>query len=260
MTHAEKGSTVNPITFSDFSNETVIKPVKKREKQSGKTDERFSPLFSSLDDKASEPASENQKMIAAAQEEARKIIESAKRKANELTEKAYEEAYAEGEKAGYEFGLKKLEGIIQALTSAKQKLEDLHKEIILSQEKEIISLVLRLARKVIKTETQINEKVLSSVIRAALEEVPQKDDLRIRLNPMDYDFIQKDLQSFFKAHEELKGAVLESDSRVDLGSVIVDHKMGSVDARLSRQYEKIEALFLKILKDNLKEKGRVESS
>ena len=250
MTSPEKRAEIDPVEFSVFQEKPSLKndPVGKK-----KTDKQFFPLFSAKREKAL--SSDREDEIEEARKKAREIVEEAKQKADELTENAYEKAYAEGEKAGFEYGLKKLEGIIRALADAKQELENLHKEIILSQEQEIISLVLKIARSVIKTESKINDQILSSVIRAALEEVPQKDDLCIKFNPMDYKFIQENLRPFFEEHEELKDAVFDSDSQVDVGGVIVEHKMGSVDARLSRQVEKIEALFQKIMKENLKERS-----
>ena len=191
-----------------------------------------------------------------AQKKAEEIITEARQKADEIAEKAYEKGYTEGEKAGFEYGMKKVEGMIQAFSEAKQRLEDIHKDIVLSQEKEIISLILFIAKKVIHTETRINADVLSSVLRAALEEVPHKEDLHLRLNPMDHEFLKENLQGFVESHEALKEAVIEPDPRVCLGGVVVDHKMGSVDARLSRQYEKIEKLFRKILDENQKERAQ----
>ncbi len=252
MSRSEEKTVFSPLAFSDFAMERThpLQGGNSREVQ------KFLPLFSKMEETEKEKEAEGKKELERVREEAKEILEEAKKRADELTEKAYEKAYAEGEKAGYEYGLKKVESIIRALSDADRALKSLHREIIRSQEKEIISLVLHIARKVIKTEAVVNGEVLTSVIRAAVEEVPQKDDLKIKLNPMDYEFINENLKSFFKRHEELKEAVIEPDSNVDVGGVIVDHKMGSVDARLSRQFEKIEAMFQKILEENQKERER----
>ncbi len=252
MTTSDKKNVVRPLESPDFS-----RLGKGREGLSDGTspsDSRsFFPLFTDADGKGATPAQnpierKREKLL----KEAEQTLLDARKKADEIAEKAYERGYAEGEKAGYEYGLKKVESMIQALSEAQKRIEETHRDMILTQEKEIISLILFIARKVIHTETKTNPEVLLSVLRKALEEVPHKRDLHIRLNPMDYEFYKKNVQKFVEAHEELKEAEIEPDSRVDLGGVIVDHRMGSVDARLSRQYEKIEKLFQNILEENQK--------
>ena len=192
-------------------------------------------------------------LVETAKVQAEKLLEQARKKADAIREDTYEKAYAQGEKAGYEYGLKKLESILNAFTEAVEKINLLHREMMLEQEKEIIPLILAIARKVIHTEPTINADVLKSVLHAAVEQVARKEDLRVRLNPLDYEFVRGNLDAFIAPHEELKNAVLEADSRVDVGGVIVDHKMGSIDARLARQFRKIEKQFQKIMEDNLKE-------
>ncbi len=247
MTGSGDNGEIRPLPAPDFSREGLRGPFPKP--TPGAAAKRFFPLFS----KEAEEERAPEKSSGTAREKAQAIIREARRKADEIAEGAYEKGYAQGEKAGYEYGMKKVEGMIQALSEAQKHLEDLHKNMMLTQEKEMISLILFVAKKVIHTETKINPNILSAVLREALEEVPHKEDLHIRLNPMDYEFYKQNVQRFVEKHEALKEAIVESDSRVDLGGVIVDHRMGSVDARLSRQYEKIEKLFVKILEENQKE-------
>ncbi len=254
MTRSKESGAISPLHTPDFS-KSGTSEFRAGDHLVDSVDRNFSPLFLGTgQDSTLFSQSLRDGKTSKAQKKAEEIITEARQKADEIAERAYEKGYAEGEKAGFEYGMKKVEGMIQAFSEAKGRLEDIHKNMILSQEKEIISLILFIARKVIHTETRINPDVLSSVLRAALEEVPHKEDLHLRLNPMDYEFLKENLQGFVENHEALKEAVIEPDARVDLGGVVVDHRMGSVDARLSRQYEKIEKLFRKILDENQKER------
>jgi len=247
---------VKPFPVRDFSKKGQVFDDALKKKRLPRKDE-FQPLLNleNGQDGYTETDRNGVKkgLVETAKIQAEKLLEQARKNADAIREDTYEKAYAQGEKAGYEYGLKKLESILNIFTEAVDKINLLHKEMMLEQEKEIILLILSIARKVIHTEPTINAGVLKSVLHAAVEQIARKEDLKVYLNPLDYKFIRENLDSFVASHEGLKNAVLEPDSRVDVGGVIVDHKMGSIDARLTRQFRKIEKQFHKIIEDNLKE-------
>jgi flagellar biosynthesis/type III secretory pathway protein FliH len=149
--------------------------------------------------------------------------------------RVFEEAYAEGEKAGYEMGMrrvestaKRLEKHIAELLAFKEVLEERYKR--LSTE---ISLMF--AEAIVLRECSEKKDILEAMIRKALEACEDKGEIVIRVRSEDLPCIKE------MASEHLR--VLPDDTLKEPG-FIIETSFGDIDGRISCQIEELRNMVL----------------
>ena len=145
--------------------------------------------------------------------------------------KAFEDAYAQGEKAGYEMGMRRVESIakrlenqINEVVSFKQKLADRYEK--LSTEIALIfaeTLVLRVCSD--------HRDTLMSMIRKALEACEDKSEIVIRVRSEDVKYVEGLESSHLK--------IIPDDTLKEPGFVI-ETNMGEIDGRIKTQIEELK--------------------
>lgn len=167
---------------------------------------------------------------------------------------AYERGFKSGEDAGIEAGLesarKEAESLIKTASSLKEELEGLRQEIIDRSMREILKLSLAIARQVVHAEITVNKEVIVSILKAAVKKISVKDNLRVRLNPKDAEYISNMKPELLVAIDGVKKISIEEDASVPQGGCIVDAGMAEVDARLEKQLEEITDSLLKGVEGN----------
>lgn len=166
-----------------------------------------------------------------------------------IERKAYERGYHAGEQAGMEAGLeaarKEADSLIKTASCLIEKLEGLRQEITERSQREILKLSLAVARKVVHAEVTVNKEVIVSILKAAVKKMSVRDNIRVRLNPMDAEYISGRKPELLVAMEGVKEMAIEEDPLVPRGGCVVEAGLAEVDARLEKQLEEITAALLK---------------
>lgn len=179
--------------------------------------------------------------------EAEEIKTTASKEVEEIKTATYEQALKEGNEKGYQEGLSKgFEDIkletnkkIEALSSLVDASFEIKREIVLSAEKDILDIAVMLAEKLINIELSQNKDVLVNVIKSALSELKEKEEVKILINPSVAEVvysISDDLKENIKGLEQIK---IVEDKTISPDGVIVESVDSRVDARLSTQLSKI---------------------
>ncbi|MBW1715339.1 MAG: hypothetical protein JRJ77_05840 [Deltaproteobacteria bacterium] len=167
------------------------------------------------------------------------ILREAQEKADLLEREAYEKGFAQGEKGGIELGerkaLKQVEGIESLLT----EMNSLKQEIIGHYEKEILELVFAIAQKVVQHEIRSDDKAIKGTILRAVKLAAEKSEIIVRVNPDDFDYVEKLRPEFFATVKELKALTVTSDPSITRGGCLLESPYGDVDGRVETQLEKI---------------------
>ncbi|MFW6138153.1 MAG: flagellar assembly protein FliH, partial [Spirochaetota bacterium] len=186
-----------------------------------------------------------------AQQEAQKITEDARaktseieqeagKKAEELCQQSRQKGYQEGVGQGYAKGEEEVKRLIDRLHVIINAAIDKRKEIIDSAERQLIDLVLLVARKVVKAISEEQKSVVLENIREAMKKVRAEAEVTIKVNTSDLELASKHKKEFISAVEGLKNITVEEDSRVDPGGCIIETSFGEVDARVQKQLQIIE--------------------
>lgn len=185
-----------------------------------------------------------------AEDDARNIIERANEEARIIEEgiaekekKIITEAREMGYKDGWEEGINKANGEVERLT---ERMHDMINGIInkrtsifIEAEQQIISLVLSIARKVIKVLSENQKNVVINNVIHSLKKLSSRKSIAIRVNLADLELTTQYKEKFINIAETDNIKILE-DTTVDKGGCIIETDFGTLDARIASQLHEIE--------------------
>lgn len=152
----------------------------------------------------------------------------------------FEEAYAEGEKAGFEMGMKKAEPLIERLSSYLVEFESYEHSLLQKTETLAFEFALTFAESIVLKECTEHQDALLRMIKKALELCEQKGKKVIRIRPEDSKYIEQQSTGW---------TILPDDTLKETGFVI-ETDFGDVDGRISTQIEELKREFLSPAESN----------
>lgn len=171
--------------------------------------------------------------------EARDILKEAQEKATLLEREAYEKGFAQGEKDGLELGEKKAIKVIENIENLFIEMSNLKKEILKQYEKEILEQIFAIAKKIIFHHMELDEKAIRDTVLKALNLTVEKSKIILRVNPEDFDYVERLRPEFFTKFKELKSIMVTSDPSITRGGCFLESPYGDVDATIETQLDKI---------------------
>ncbi len=153
---------------------------------------------------------------------------------------AYEKGFRAGESAGFEFGRKKAETLFQGLAHILDELANLRDRLYRSCEKEIIDLIIAIARKVVHRELETKREIVVDLVREALKASVAGGEIVIRLNPEDLKIMSEYREELASYVDGVKNLTIKEDSTIKRGGCIVETNFGEVDATVDTIMGEIE--------------------
>ncbi|MEK6576319.1 MAG: FliH/SctL family protein [Nitrospirota bacterium] len=160
-------------------------------------------------------------------------------KALSAEKEAFQRGYEAGEKAGVEAAKKRLEGAINGIVLLIEGLKDLNRQIYEEGEMKIVALAICIAEKVIHSELKQNPEIIVNVVRAALKKVLDREMLTIKVNPKDFEVLNRYRPELIASTNEKRGLTIEWDDSIMPGGCMIETNHGEVDARIDKQLEEI---------------------
>ena len=162
-------------------------------------------------------------------------------------QQATREAYAKGVSEGIQKG-KDLErqDSLQALQSMQQIIGEaaaLKEKIIADAEEQITALSLAIAEKILHAEVTTNGEVVKNVLKAAIRNLEDRENMKIRLHPLDFRVMKEIKNDFFQNFDGIKNVFFEQDEGIQRGGAVVETEFGEVDARIEQQLNEIKTAF-----------------
>ena len=183
---------------------------------------------------------EAQQVIERAKLEVEKMVKEAEMRAAEIEHEAYQKGYNAGREIGYREGQGEVRRLIDRLGTILGHAIDVREQVIKESEKQMVEMILIIARKVIKDEIVERKEVVLNNIRDALSRIKERDRIDIRVNFADLELTTAHKDEVVKMLESLRKVNIYEDSRVDRGGVIIETDVGAIDARISTQLKEIE--------------------
>ncbi|MCB1178558.1 MAG: flagellar assembly protein FliH [Leptospiraceae bacterium] len=172
--------------------------------------------------------------------EVERMIKEAEMKVAEIEHEAYQRGYDAGREVGFKKGQGEVRRLIDRLGTIVGKAIDIREDIIQASEKQMVEMILIIARKVIKDEIVERKEIVLNNIREALKRIKDRDRVDIRVNFSDLEITTAHKDELIKLMESLRKVNIYEDSRVDRGGVIIETDVGAIDARISTQLKEIE--------------------
>jgi flagellar assembly protein FliH len=157
---------------------------------------------------------------------------------------SFREGYEEGLKQGVEIQKQEASRMVQALTDVIKEMESVKQNILENAEHDIVELAVDLAEKVIHCEVLTNRDVITAVLKDAIKGIIDKEELKIRLNPIDYRYMLEIKSDFFQSVDGVKHVVFEEDESIQRGGAIIETLFGEVDARIDRQLGEMKTILI----------------
>ena len=168
-----------------------------------------------------------------------------------IEEEAYEKGFAQGEKDGFEIGEQKGARAAEQIETVLTEIQHLKKDIVRRAEKELLGIIFQIAEKIVHTQLKDDTNAISDTILQAIHLAAEKSEITLRVNPDDYDLVEKLRPEIFKRIRELKTMTVTSDKSVTRGGCLLETARGNVDARIETQLKKIsEAIEGAYLEEN----------
>jgi flagellar assembly protein FliH len=149
--------------------------------------------------------------------------------------KVFEDAYIQGEKAGQEMGMKKVEPLLKRLTADIAALSAFKEDLAKKAEKLAVELAIMFAESIVLKECEEKKDVVVAMAKNALQICNEKNGITIRMRRDDARHITEE------AIHPLR--VIPDDSLKDPG-FIIETDFGDIDGTLSTQIEELKREFV----------------
>jgi flagellar biosynthesis/type III secretory pathway protein FliH len=151
------------------------------------------------------------------------------------TRKIFEDAFAQGEKAGHEMGMKKVEHVVKRLESCIVELAEFRERLMEEAKRFSVELAIVFAEALVLKECSEKREVVLDMASRAFEICEDKHDIVVRMRREDAARLSTDMLTHLK--------VVPDDSIKEPG-FIIETNFGDIDGRISTQFDELRREFL----------------
>ena len=171
-----------------------------------------------------------------------------------LLKERHELGYEQGHKQGHCEGLS--EGLIQGAKQGEQGLagklggqieligrfleeaEQLKNSVMREAEPQVVSLAMKIAEKIIQVEVECRE-IVPKLVKFAIEQTVDRQRVEVRVNPDDYDSVEKIRSDIMSSVKRIGELVIVQDTTVVRGGCFVSTPSGNIDAQIDNQFDEL---------------------
>ena len=179
-------------------------------------------------------------IVSEAEIKSKEMLIEVEQKVSDIETQARDRGYDAGRNKGYDEGKEEVTRLVNSLNKIISATIERRNEIIRNVEKQLVMIVVLIARKVVKTISEHQKGVVMHNIREALLKVRGRTDVVIRVNIEDLGLTTEHKDEFMKMVEDIRNVTILEDSTVDRGGCIIETDFGNIDARISSQFQEIE--------------------
>ena len=188
-----------------------------------------------IDSLIAEKGSKNAEFKSIFSDSGKEIKEEDQPNSEEQARKIFEDAFVQGEKAGYEMGMKKVEQIVKRLNNYLAELDAFRDRLVKQSESFSVDLALVFAEALVLQKCSEKKDLIMVMAKRAFEICEDKYNIVIRVRPEDAEHLLKNTNSHIK--------IVPDDTLKDPG-FIIETEFGDIDGRLSTQLEELRKEFL----------------
>jgi flagellar assembly protein FliH len=197
-------------------------------------------------------------IISEAKTEAGALLQSSRREADAYGAKARgqadsdaagirEAAGREGELEGRREGREAYDSLIAEAGRIRADAEEKYRKLLAGAEGDMLELVLKVSRKVIGDEIAFNRNSIIMMIKDALGNCTNREELILKISPEDYEFVMENKNNLLSMVEGIDSLEIRRDLSLGPGSCFIETPFGSLDAGADTRLSKIEDALYRIL-------------
>ncbi|MBC8283105.1 MAG: hypothetical protein H8E32_04770 [Nitrospinae bacterium] len=173
-------------------------------------------------------------------------MDKAKKQVTDLKSNARKEGYNAGYEGGFNKGKEAAKEEFSPFLESTQKLiEELsgfRKEMYEKLEREMVEMVISLAKKVIHFEFSTREDAVQDMIRLAVQSVLDRESMVIKIHPTDKEYAESFRPELHHMFSEIKNITFVAHSGIARGGCVVETNFGVIDARIEKLEEQIDRI------------------
>ena len=173
-------------------------------------------------------------------------LDKAKRQVSDIKELAKKEGhdagYAEGFKKGEDAARDEFKPVLETLEGLISDLTGFRKDMYDKVEREMVEMVVGLAKKVIHFEFSTRDSAVQEMIRLAVQSVLDRESMIIKINPLEKGHAEDFRPELKLLYSDIKNIIFEENSAVERGGCIVETTFGVIDARVYILGEQIDRI------------------
>ncbi|WP_159433435.1 flagellar assembly protein FliH [Bacillus tuaregi] len=165
---------------------------------------------------------------------------------NQAREEGYRAGWEQGQADGYSACQEKLHHAEQIVSSAKKE----YHAYLDASEQTILALAVSVAEKIVNKEIKGNQDYFVSLVKKAIREVKEFQDVEIHVHPMNYEYLiskKDELQAIFPHRTNL---IIYPDSDLAEGSCLLESPYGRIDAGVDTQLLEIKRKLAELLESD----------
>jgi len=210
---------------------------------SSPTDKRrdFEPFDFNEEKKRKDPPEEKIK-----ERELERILQQTEQKVAEARKNAYDEGFSEGVRKGSETEKQEVLTAMNTVQTLVEEVSTFKEKSLAASEKELLDLCFSMAEMVVHQEIAQDKTVVFNVLKAAFRNIVDRENIKIRLNPDDYQYMVEIKSDFINSMDGVRNVFFEEDGSISRGGAIIEASSGEVDARISEQLNEIKSGILNL--------------
>lgn len=161
--------------------------------------------------------------------------QAAETRREDESRKAFEDAYVQGEKAGYEMGMRRVESTIKRLEKQIEEVISFKQTLTDRYEKLATEMALIFAEAVVLRECSEKKELLAGMIRKALQVCEDRGEIVIKVRTQDVGRLEGLSSSYLK---------IVGDDTLGEPGFVIETAMGDIDGRISIQFEELKKAIL----------------
>ena len=178
--------------------------------------------------------------VYSASAKARELLQKAQKEAESILQKA-EEAAEKQRQNGYDTGYQ--EGLAQT-TELLMKARLEQEQFLKNANRDLMDLAFKIAEKIIGKQLEIDPDTIISIVKQAMQTVRQTKQLTIRVHPDDAKRLKANEEELQEALGRQRFLDVVEDRKVQPGGCIIESEIGTVEAQLSTQLERLKKILL----------------
>jgi flagellar assembly protein FliH len=152
---------------------------------------------------------------------------------------AHQRGFAEGKALGKEQAAAELGPVVDRLGRSLVSLSSLRSRIRKDAEKELLTLAIAVARRVVHRELTLDPESMGGLIKVALEKLQAREACRVRVNPAQEEAVRASLERFSTSNK----IEVVTDTSLQNGDLLFETAHGTLDASIEAQLREIERGF-----------------
>lgn len=154
-------------------------------------------------------------------------------------QEGYDAGFQQGEEDGKVVGDARALEIITSLEDVFQKAEQSWHNTVKSHESKILSLICRIAEKVVFARVELDEGVVKESILNALSTMPEPEEIILNISPDDYEYIEMVKEDFFEHVKSLKSVSVVANPSVTRGGCKIESSKAKVETDIQSRLEQV---------------------